>query len=97
MNVMARGAATFLAILVHEAAATPAPGGAAVDPALAGRAKAAMTRGLDWLKAQQKENGSWSIENYPGLSALGLWAFAYRDHAVRSSAEAQTSELPATP
>ena len=38
--------------------------------------KAALDKGFAWLKANQKENGSWSDENYPALSALGLWALA---------------------
>ncbi|MFO7936733.1 MAG: prenyltransferase/squalene oxidase repeat-containing protein [Kiritimatiellia bacterium] len=40
----------------------------------------AMDRGLHWLKNQQKENGSWGNENYPAMSALGLWAFTRSDH-----------------
>ncbi len=39
-------------------------------------AKAALNKGFAWLKANQKKNGSWSDENYPALSALGLWAMA---------------------
>ncbi len=35
-----------------------------------------INAGLDWLKANQSESGAWSDENYPGLSALGLWAMA---------------------
>lgn len=75
--------AAALAVLTR---AAPAPSvGSGIDDALAGKAKAAMTRGFDWLKAQQKDNGSWSQENYPGLTALGLWAFADGDHPARSS------------
>lgn len=37
-------------------------------------AVAAFNKGLDWLKTNQKENGAWSNENFPGLTALGLWA-----------------------
>ena len=76
-------AAAVVAVVVRAEPGSAAE--TAVDPALAGRAKAAMTRGLDWLKARQKENGSWSVENYPGLSALGLWAFADSDHAASSA------------
>jgi squalene-hopene/tetraprenyl-beta-curcumene cyclase len=37
---------------------------------------AAIDRGLEWLAAKQKENGSWSDENFPALTALPLWALA---------------------
>jgi squalene-hopene/tetraprenyl-beta-curcumene cyclase len=47
--------------------------------------KAAMQRGFDWLQAQQKANGSWSDENYPALTALGLWAFANGDSPARTA------------
>ena len=42
------------------------------------KAQAAMERGLAWLRTHQKDNGAWSDENYPAVTALGLWA------AVRS-------------
>ena len=35
---------------------------------------AAVDKGVNWLKEHQKANGSWSDENYPALTALGLWA-----------------------
>jgi len=33
-----------------------------------------QAKGLDWLVTQQKENGSWSNESYPAMTALCLWA-----------------------
>lgn len=39
-------------------------------------AAAVMNKGLDWLKVNQKPSGAWSDENYPALTALGLWAVA---------------------
>ncbi len=36
--------------------------------------KEAVDKGVAWLKRHQLENGSWSNPNYPGLTALGLWA-----------------------
>lgn len=39
-------------------------------------AKASLAKGLAWLKANQKEDGSWSAPAFPGLSALALWAAA---------------------
>jgi len=41
---------------------------------------AAIDRGLDWFAANQKEDGSWSNENYPALTALPTWAFARSKH-----------------
>jgi squalene-hopene/tetraprenyl-beta-curcumene cyclase len=46
---------------------------------------AAMQRGFDWMQAHQKANGSWSDENYPALTALGLWAFAGSGRADRTA------------
>lgn len=37
-------------------------------------AAAVQDKGLNWLKDHQKPNGAWSDENYPALTALGLWA-----------------------
>ena len=38
-------------------------------------AKAAVTRGLDWLQQSQGTNGAWSRPQFPALSGLPLWAF----------------------
>jgi len=35
----------------------------------------AITKGLDWLKQHQNADGSWSLNDYPALTALPLWAF----------------------
>jgi len=48
-------------------------------------ANVAQGKGLDWLKSMQKENGSWSDENFPAMTALGLWAFARSSHPDRSN------------
>ncbi len=42
-------------------------------------AASAIDKGLTWLKDNQKENGAWSNESYPGLTALGLWALTNSD------------------
>lgn len=43
--------------------------------ALAARKAAAIERGLDWLASIQKENGAWSNESFPALTALPLRTF----------------------
>lgn len=53
-----------------------APAVAAPAPATS---KEALERGLAWLKAQQKPDGSWSDNRYPALTALPLWCFAQSD------------------
>jgi len=35
----------------------------------------AITKGLDWLKQHQNADGSWSLNDYPALTALPLWAY----------------------
>ena len=48
----------------------------AADGVLREKAQAAVQKGLNWLKTHQRENGAWSNESYPALTALGLWAAA---------------------
>lgn len=48
-------------------------------------ASVAMQKGLDYIKSLQRENGSWGDENYPAMTALGLWAFARSQHPDRSN------------
>ena len=36
----------------------------------------ALAKSLDWLVAHQKEDGSFSQPNFPGLTALALWGLA---------------------
>jgi squalene-hopene/tetraprenyl-beta-curcumene cyclase len=35
----------------------------------------AITKGLDWLRQNQNPDGSWSLDDYPALTALPLWAY----------------------
>ncbi|MBQ9430049.1 MAG: hypothetical protein IJU44_00705 [Kiritimatiellae bacterium] len=39
-------------------------------------AKAALDKGLAWLASQQKDGGYWSVERFPAMTGLPLWAFA---------------------
>ena len=55
-------------------AAPPAP--AAEPVSTDALARETLARGLAWLRANQRDDGSWSAPNFPGLSALGLWAAA---------------------
>ncbi|MGI6495700.1 MAG: prenyltransferase/squalene oxidase repeat-containing protein [Kiritimatiellia bacterium] len=55
------------------------------------QALALINAGLDWLKANQSEDGSWSDPNYPGLSALALWAMARSDRADLEEARAKAA------
>lgn len=46
--------------------------------------QAAQDRALDWLASQQKENGAWSNEQFPALTALPAWAFIRSTHPKRA-------------
>jgi squalene-hopene/tetraprenyl-beta-curcumene cyclase len=35
----------------------------------------AIEKGLDWLREHQNGDGSWSLNDYPALTALPLWAY----------------------
>lgn len=39
-------------------------------------ARAALDKGLTWLVSQQKEEGYWSNDRFPALTALPIWALA---------------------
>lgn len=61
---------------------------AVIDVSLEQEINAAIDRGLDWLAANQKDDGSWSDPNFPALTALPTWAFA------RSSHQASKTTVP---
>ena len=66
----------------HEAMAAD---NAALKPSLPQQADQCMTKGLTWLKEQQqRDNGSWGDQNYPAMTALGLWAFARSNHPEKN-------------
>lgn len=56
-----------------------------VDISVAKESEAAVNRGLDWLAARQRPDGSWSDPNFPALTALPLWAFALSQHPQREA------------
>ncbi len=45
-----------------------------IPPELAAESRAAIHRGVQWLLAQQQEDGHWSNSDFPALTALPLWA-----------------------
>ena len=68
-------------VVVAKDVVVAAPSSAAViDESLRHEIEAAIDRGLDWLAANQKSDGSWSDPHFPALTALPLWAFARADH-----------------
>ncbi len=50
------------------------------DISLLNEARAVKNRGLNWLAKRQQPDGSWSIADFPALTALPLWAFAVSEH-----------------
>jgi len=54
---------------------------------------AAIDRSLDWLTAQQKENGAWSNDQFPALTALPAWAFIRSAHTQRNQAVPKALEF----
>jgi hypothetical protein len=60
-----------------------------LDPSLANEVKAAIGRSMDWLVAQQKEDGSWSDPKFPALTALALQAILEGDHPKKKEVVAQ--------
>lgn len=62
-----------------------APAAGALGVSLRNEVNAAIGRGLDWLAANQKENGAWSDDNFPALTALALRAFAQSTHPDKAA------------
>lgn len=81
--VMGMRVLTLATVFAFGTCVTPAAVGdvlPGVAPALRVQAEGAVLRGLDWLAAQQSEQGGWSDPAYPALTALPLWAFARGAH-----------------
>jgi squalene-hopene/tetraprenyl-beta-curcumene cyclase len=45
------------------------------DLSVRNEAQIAISKGLAWLKAHQNNDGSWSLGDYPALTALPVWAW----------------------
>ncbi|NQU38948.1 MAG: terpene cyclase/mutase family protein [Lentisphaerae bacterium] len=45
---------------------------------------AAIDRGLTWLASKQREDGAWSNNQYPALTALVIESFAASDHPAKA-------------
>lgn len=57
-----------------------------ISTSLSNEARAALNRGLDWLVAQQKPDGSWSNPDFPALTGLALWSLARNAEPARKPA-----------
>ena len=77
--------------MAQDAGAAPAASADAVQIDYKAKATELINAGLDWLKANQSESGAWSDENYPGLSALGLWAMARSGRADLAESRAKAA------
>lgn len=67
--------------------------GGKIDLSTTKEAEAAINRGLDWLAAQQKEDGSWSESSFPALTALPLWAFSMSHHPRKAEITAKAAKF----
>jgi len=72
---------------------TKQPVGGPIDISTAKETEAAINRGLDWLAAQQKEDGSWSEASFPALTALPLWAFSMSHHPKKAEITAKAAKF----
>lgn len=95
---MFRAITAVLVVMICSAFANPIPAGqkadilvpassaSMLDVSLQNEIHAAIDRSLDWLAANQKEDGSWSNSSFPALTALPTWAFARSTHAKKDTA-----------
>lgn len=54
-----------------------------MDVSLRNEVNASIDRALDWLAAQQREDGSWSNGNFPALTALPARTFIASSHPMK--------------
>ncbi len=57
-----------------------------LDVSLEHEVHAAINRALDWFVTNQKDNGSWSNDSFPALTALPTWALARSDYKTGKTA-----------
>ncbi len=62
------------------ALATAFPAFAALQPQTEQAARAAIQKGIAYLKSTQKADGSWSDPQFPALTGMPLWALAVAGH-----------------
>jgi len=91
MTVIGIAAVAVLGTGVRARATEAKAGGTPED--VERRARAAIRKGLDYLKSVQKEDGSWSNGNFPALTALGLWAFARSEHPDKAAVCKKAAEF----
>ena len=64
-----------------------------LDKSTRNEVNACIDRGLDWLAAQQKDDGSWSNADFPALSGLASQAFSIGDHPKKKSVIASAKKF----
>lgn len=86
-------ASTVITFAAPETLVTKQAVGGKIDISTAKEAEAALNRGLDWLAAQQKEDGSWSEASFPALTAFPLWAFSMSHHPKKAEITAKAAKF----
>lgn len=64
-----------------------------LDQSLANELKVAISRGVSWLAQQQKPDGSWSLSDFPAITALALQAVARANDPDRSNVLAKAKSF----
>lgn len=83
----------FTASAASETLVTKQAVGGKIDISTSKETEAALNRGLDWLAAQQKEDGAWSEASFPALTALPLWAFSMSNHPKKAEVTAKAAKF----
>jgi len=60
-----------------------------MEKSLQNEINSAIDRGLDWLAAQQKDDGTWSNAQFPAMTALPAWTFIRSRHPRREAITAK--------
>lgn len=63
--------------------------GSGLGESMTHEVNAAIDRSLDWLVANQKENGAWSNDQFPALTALAAWSLIRADQPQRAASVAK--------